>query len=171
MLYWPSGHLRGLELVFLVLKLFQMLQKFLFVGVSSLEGLAYNIKKEGLIVSLIDAKNENVYFSMFNHIENKYEKIEDFKADNIYKIIDILNKYNDKEITIVGDGSEIYKKILSENLKNVKFASNIDNIQTSVSIGKASHDKYIQGIKGDSNSLVPLYLRKSQAERALNGEK
>ena len=148
-----------------------MLPRFQFAGVSSLEGLAYNIKKEGVIVSLIDAKNENVYFSIFNHIENKYEKIEEFTADNIYKIIDILKRYNDKDITLVGDGAEIYKKVLLENLKNIKFESNIDNIQTSVSIGKASYDKYIQGIKGDSNSLIPLYLRKSQAERALNGEK
>ena len=148
-----------------------MLQKFQFAGVSSLESLAYNIEEEGLIASLIDAKNENVYFSLFNHIEKKYEKIEEFTADNIFNIINILNKYNDKKITLVGDGVKIYRDIVLDKLKNIKIENEICNMQTSVSVGKASFDKYIKGIKGDSNSLIPLYLRKSQAERALNGEK
>ena len=32
------------------------------VGISSLEALAYNIPQDGLICSLIDAKNNNVYY-------------------------------------------------------------------------------------------------------------
>lgn len=120
-----------------------------------------------MIASIIDAKNENVYFSLFFHSENSYEKQEDFRADNIHNVIDILSKYNDKEITFVGDGSEIYNDIISEKLKNVKFASDEKNLQTSISVGKSSYDKYLKGVYGNSNSLVPLYLRKSQAERAL----
>lgn len=120
-----------------------------------------------MIASIIDAKNENVYFSLFSHSENGYEKIEDFCADNIHNVINILSKYNDKEITFVGDGSEIYNDIISGKLKNVKFASDEKNLQTSISVGKSSYDKYLKGVYGNSNSLVPLYLRKSQAERAL----
>ena len=136
-----------------------------------MESLAYNIKEEGLIASLIDAKNENVYFSLYNHINNRYKKIEDLTADNIYNIIHILNKYSYENIILVGDAVKAYRDIITDKLNNVKIADDIYNIQTSVSIGKASFDKYLDGIKGDSNSLVPLYLKKSQAERALNGEK
>ena len=35
------------------------------VGISSLESLAYNIDSDGIICSLIDAKNNNVYFGVF----------------------------------------------------------------------------------------------------------
>lgn len=134
--------------------------------------MAYNIEEDGLIASIIDAKNENVYFSMFLHSKNKYEKIEEYSADNIHNIIDVLSKYNDKKIIFVGDGAKIHKKSILEKIEKAEFtAEDIQNFQTSVSVGRAAFDKYIQGIKGDSNSLHPLYLRKSQAERALEGEK
>ena len=35
------------------------------IGISSLEALAYNINTDGIICSLIDAKNNNVYFGVF----------------------------------------------------------------------------------------------------------
>ena len=34
------------------------------IGISSLEALAYNVKHDGLICSLIDAKNNNVYLGL-----------------------------------------------------------------------------------------------------------
>ena len=143
----------------------------MFAGVSSLESLAYNISENGLIASIIDAKNANVYFSLFSHSENGYDKLENFRADNIHSVIDTLLKYNDKEIIFVGDGSKIYNDTISEKIKNVKFADDKQNFQTSISIGKSAYDKYLKGMYGDSNSLVPMYLRKSQAERALERRK
>ena len=133
--------------------------------------MAYNIEEDGLIASIIDAKNENVYFSLFSHSENGYEKIEDFRADNIHNVIDNLSKYIDEEIICVGDGSQIYNDTISEKLKHVKFVNDEKNIQTSISVGKAAYDKYLKGLYGDSNILVPMYLRKSQAERALERRK
>ena len=138
-----------------------------FAGISSLESLVYNISENGLIASIIDAKNENVYFSLFSHSENGYDKKEDFRADNIHNVIDNLAKYIDEEIICVGDGSQIYNDMISEKLKHVKFVNDEKNIQTSISVGKAAY----KGIYGDSNSLVPMYLRKSQAERALERRK
>ena len=120
-----------------------------------------------MISSIIDAKNENVYFSLFSYSENGYEKIEDFRADNIHSVIDTLLKYEDKEIIFVGDGSEVYHDLLSDEIKNAKFAKTKENLQTSISIGLSAYDKHLKDIYGDSNSLVPMYLRKSQAERAL----
>lgn len=133
--------------------------------------MAYNIEEEGLIASIIDAKNENVYFSLFSHFNDKYEKKEDFRADNIYNVIDTLLKYNNEKITFVGDGSEIYHNIILEKIKNANFASSKQNLQTSISIGVSAFDKYKKGLCGDSGTLIPLYLRKSQAERALERRK
>ena len=42
------------------------------VGISSLEALAYNVKQDGIICSLIDAKNNNVYIGIFELVNNKY---------------------------------------------------------------------------------------------------
>lgn len=141
------------------------------VGVSSLESLAYNIKKDGFIVSLIDAKNDNVYFSLFSLSNGIYTLKEDFSCANINEIIDIFKKYSDKCITFVGDGSVIHRDILALNFTSAHFASENENMQSSISIGLAAFDKYQAGFSQNSNTLLPLYLRKSQAERALDGEK
>ena len=59
----------------------------------------------------------------------------------------------------------------NEIIKNPVFANSEQNLQTSISIGKSAYNKFTNGIYGDSNSLLPIYLKKSQAERNLAGEK
>ena len=146
-------------------------------SVSSLESLAYNtlnsnIENEvNIVCSLIDAKNDNVYCGIFKKETNCFTQLEDLYAKNINEILDILTKYSSSPILFVGDGAVFHKDLILENFSNSLFVENELNKQTSVSIGIAGFNKYNNGFYGDSNSLSPLYLRKSQAERALEGEK
>ena len=59
------------------------------------------------------------------------------------------------------------KIFLSSTFANANFASNEDNMQSGISIAQAGLQKYQEGKYGDSSSISPIYLRKSQAERAL----
>ena len=137
------------------------------VGISSLESLAYNTKNEGLICSLIDAKNDNVYYGLFSLKNNEYTQLDKFAFDNISNVISILNKY-DEPITFIGDGAIVHKDFISSNYTNCIFDT--QNDLSSYSLGIAGYITYKKGIK---TSVMPLYLRKSQAERALEekGEK
>lgn len=137
------------------------------VGISSLESLAYNTKNEGLICSLIDAKNDNVYYGLFSLRNNEYTQLDKFAFDNISNVISILNKY-DEPITFIGDGAIAHKDFISSNYTNCIFG--LQNDLSSYSLGIAGYITYKKGIK---TSVMPLYLRKSQAERALEekGEK
>ena len=45
--------------------------------------LAYNINFNGYICSLIDAKNDNVYFGLFDNSTNNHMKENDYLAENI----------------------------------------------------------------------------------------
>lgn len=145
-------------------------------GVSSLEGLAYNtlssnIKNNANVVcALIDAKNDNVYCGIFKNEINEFVQLEDLCAKNINEVLDILDRYSSSSILFIGDGAICHKDLILEKISNSTFVENEFNKQTSVSIGIAGFNKYNKGIYGDSNSLSPLYLRKSQAERALDGE-
>ena len=132
------------------------------VGISSLESLAYNVKTEGLICSLIDAKNQNVYFGLFKLENGRYSQIGGLDFKNIEETISLLKQYSNSTITFVGDGSVAYEQYLKNNLSNCIFSAN--NNLSSVSLGIAGYYKYLNGIE---DSLMPLYLRKSQAERAL----
>ena len=130
------------------------------VGISSLEALAYNINTDGIISSLIDAKNNNVYFGVFEKKNNIVTQLEEFSFKTIDEIIPILQKYN--KIIFVGDGSTQHKEFLHSNFNTSTFSDKND--LSSFSLGLAGLSAYNKNINSD---LMPLYLRKSQAERAL----
>ena len=143
-----------------------------------------------LICSLIDAKNNNVYCGLY-HYNDKMNLIEIFAEDintTIEKIKKIYIEKDFSDIIFVGDGAVTYKEIIlsslklddvhgcANNSKNdftdnasciIKFCDEEHNFQCGPSLAKAGLQKYIEGSYGDSNSIFPVYLRKSQAERAL----
>ena len=131
------------------------------IGISSLEALAYNCDNEGLICSLIDAKNDNVYWGLFEHKDNQYTLINTLEFNNINTVIKELASYS-TPITFVGDGAEQHAELLKNSFTNYSFCS--QNDLSSVSLGIAGYDTYKNG---KVTSIMPLYLRKSQAERAL----
>ena len=147
------------------------------VGIDSLKSLAYNTlstniyDKTNIVCSLIDAKNDNVYCGIYKKENDTLSQLEDLYAKNINDILDILQKYSSSSILFVGDGSLVHKYTLSQKFSKTTFVEKGLNNQTATSIGKLAYREYKNGNYGDSNSVTPLYLKKSQAERALEGEK
>lgn len=167
------GSFTGVRIGISTVKAFADVKNIPIVGVSSLEGLAYNVKElalstDSFVVSLIDAKNNNVYCGIYNLSKNNCEQICIFAKDidtTINNIKEILQKYN-KNAILLGDGAIVYHDLLT-SIPDSTFAPNEENIQKGISFAKAGLIKYRNGIYGDSNTISPLYLKKSQAERAL----
>ena len=135
------------------------------IGISSLEALAYNIKINGVICSLIDAKNDNVYAGLFENIDGNYILRRNFSCENIF---DLLDEFKDLEysVTFVGNGAANYKeKITSVLGKNCKFVENNDLSSFNLGLAGLAHFK-----KEDLCDVIPLYLRKPQAERMLESK-
>lgn len=145
------------------------------VGVSSLESLAYNTlnfaNNTDIVCAVLDAKNDNVYFGLFKKIESHFELLENLDAKNIDEMIATLEKYFNTPILFVGDGSKKHQCKLQEHFSRSIFTPDLYDKQTAISVGISGYYHYANGEAGTSNSIVPLYLRKSQAERALEGEK
>ena len=147
------------------------------VSVSSLESLAYNTLASNftndadLVCSILDAKNDNVYFELFKKLDNHFELIENLDAKNIDEMITLLKKYHSTSILFVGDGAKKHQYKLLEYFSKATFVEDVFNKQTSNNVGIAGYYHFKNGNFGDSNSITPLYLRKSQAERTLEGEK
>ena len=146
------------------------------IGITSLESLAFNLKKNikenELICSLIDCKNNNCYYALYEFKNNGYSKLIMPSTDNIDNILDILNSYN-SNITFVGDGSINYKDVITSKINSCQFANESDNILNSYSLGLAGFTKYNQGITNEN--VLPVYLKKPQAqiqlENKLNNER
>lgn len=131
------------------------------VPVTSLEVLAGNeIGKANIICSMIDARNNQVYCGIFDKDVNKKEE---FIADDVYKVLENLKKYDD--IMFVGDATVLHAQVIKEVLfgKKIQFSDN--NKQNANSLGIIVNKKIRKGEFFNCDDVVPLYLRKSQAER------
>lgn len=161
------GSFTGIRIGIATMKAFADVTNIKTVSVTSLESLSYNIEEDGIIIPIINCKNNNVYSAIFSKENNTYKQIGENIADNIDNAINLYKaNAENKNITFVGDGSILYKDLLTSKLSNKLIFSN-KNTQSSISLAKCAYDKYLEGLYGDSNNLSPLYLRKSQAERAL----
>ena len=170
------GSFTGLRIGISTIKAFNDVTNIPIIGVNSLESLAYNTLSSNIydntdiICSLIDAKNDNVYCGIFKKDENLFTQLEDLCAKNINEVIEILKKYSSKSILFVGSGAIVHKYLLLQNLTKTTFVEKELNDQTALSIGKLAYIKYLNNETKDSSSIHPLYLKKSQAERNLDGE-
>lgn len=147
------------------------------IGVAIAKGLAYSLKKpiigineldvlaetveerEGLIVPLIDARKERVYYSQYKYENRKLVRKEEYKDGELR---DILEKLKGEKVVFIGDGAivnqELIKEIMGED--NIVF-SKINSIpRAAMAAQMALHHE-------DDNiyTLEPFYLNKSQAER------
>lgn len=134
-------------------------------SISSLQSLAKNISKEkGTIVSMIDARNNNVYGGIY---DTDGKSIVEECADNIDTLVDKIKPF--QNITFVGDGAVINKGKIQRAFygQKVEFADN--NEQSAANTGILAYEKYLSDSLESADTVIPLYLRKSQAER-LNDE-
>ena len=133
------------------------------IGVNSLENLAHNVKENGVICSLIDARKENVFCEILENIDGNYIVRRKPSFENINNLLDELKSMNlEYSITFVGDGAEKNKKKILNVLPNSKFSNN--NCLSAVNLGIAGFRHFQDGTYED---VEPLYLRKSEAEQKM----
>lgn len=142
------------------------------IGISSLESLAYNDDdNSNLVCSILDCKNSNCYFALYERKENHYETLIEPQSNDIDSALAILKSYiednfNNNTITFIGDGSKIFKSQIIDIFKDAKIANDNLDFFNSYSLGICGFEKYMNGEYLDEE-ILPLYLKKPQAERLL----
>lgn len=138
------------------------------IGVSSLTGLAYNVPYfDGTICSIIDAKNNNVYAGIYTYTD-KPTLACDYISDSIDVLIDKLKSENNN-ILFIGDGAYAYMDKLKETFSDkAHFVPIHLNNQIASSIAKCALDEAKNNNYQTCDTLMPMYLKKSQAERMLD---
>lgn len=157
------GSFTGIRIGIASIKPLAEVYNLLVASVTSLESLARNVENvefDTTIISLIDARNNQVYAGVF---DNDYNLKEEEIAEDIEVVLKKAEKFS--KIVFVGDGAVLHKDLISERLVNneIKFTDN--NEQSAVNTGKIGYKKYLNKDLKNADTILPIYLRKSQAER------
>ena len=120
-------------------------------AVTSLECLAVTNKSD-TIISLIDARNNQVYAGIFDENINLKEE---YMADDINLVLEKANKY--ENAIFVGDGSLLHKDLILEKINSAKFVEN--NEQNAINIGIVGYKKYLEKDLKNADTILPIYLR------------
>lgn len=129
-------------------------------SISTLEAIAYNFADENCVVcAVMDARRMQFYNALFKVENGIVERITDDRAIAIEDLRDELKAYDN--VIIAGDGAKLcYDNI---ELDNVTLACDEKMYQNATSVALAAKNKETISPK----SLMPVYLRQSQAEREL----
>lgn len=136
-----------------------------FIGVSSLDALAFNMAyTSGIICPIIDALRGNVYTALYNFEGAKLNKLTENLILPLDELIELL-KEKDETVCFIGDACPIYREQIQSKLNRSTFAPAHLNVVKASSLGELGINMLEHGEKSDLLSFAPSYMRKSQAER------
>lgn len=134
------------------------------VSVSTLEAIAHNFIGERCIVcSLMDARRMQFYNAIFQVDGNEATRLCADRAISIDDLREELKSYD--RVIFAGDGARLCFENIG--LDNVELADEDKIYQNAVGVSKVALKKE----KISAGSLMPVYLRLSQAERELKLKK
>lgn len=137
-----------------------------FIGISTLDALAYNLAyTSGIICPIMDALRDNVYTALYKFENEELKQLTDYMAIHIDELISMLKEHPTPNVTFIGDGIPKFREKLSESFENVYFAPAHLNVAKAASLGELGLLKLKNGESDNLLSFAPIYLRKSQAER------
>lgn len=134
------------------------------IGVSTLEAIAYNFTdKSAVVCALMDARRMQFYNAIFRVENGEVFRLCEDRAVSIDDLKKELHLF--ENVILAGDGAELcYNNI---GIDNVILADDAVRYQNGIGVSKAAANKE----KISAASLMPVYLRPSQAERELKLKK
>lgn len=147
------------------------------VGISSLEALAYGFDRfnDSFTVSpVIDCRRGNVYNALFSLSSSASPaRMCGDRMISAKQLADELAQH-EKKVLLCGDGTSVLEKIISDEpdkYKNIFTAPKTLLLPNAYAVALCAYDRILEGAVIRDTELNPVYLRPSQAERELCGEK
>lgn len=131
------------------------------VGVSTLEAMAWHgASAGGYVCCVMDARRSQVYNAIFEIRDGRPVRLTDDRAVSLEELKADVEKLG-QEVLLVGDGTKITADFFLKN--GIPFRTAPENLvmQSAWGVAMAAEGKEA----GKSETLLPVYLRLSQAER------
>jgi tRNA threonylcarbamoyladenosine biosynthesis protein TsaB len=157
------GSFTGLRIGLATVKGFAMGCNKPVAAVSTLEALAFNLAyAEYLICPILDARKNEVYTALFK--SDRKGGMKRIVQDRVATINTVLTEC-DTDAIFLGDAVELYKGMILDILKNrAHFAPKNKNMPSGVSVAELGLKRLRDGKVADPSSLMPFYIRRSEAE-------
>lgn len=159
------GSFTGIRIGVSVIKGIAMAHSKPCVSISTLESMAYNfIDSDDIIIcACMDARRNQVYNALFYVKDGIVERLCDDRAISIADLYDEL-KSVDKRIVLVGDGAKLCYDSKPEGF-DIELATESKRYQRASSVALCALNSINSGDTLTASTLMPTYLRPSQAER------
>lgn len=134
------------------------------VGVSTLEALAWHgVALGAYVCPVMDARRNQVYNAIFRIENGRPVRVTEDRPIALSELAEEIRTLN-APMFLVGDGAELTEKYLKEQGLACAVAPENLRWQSAWGVAMAAADKE----PGNADSLLPVYLRLSQAERERN---
>ena len=131
------------------------------VGVSTLEAMAWHgLAAGGLVCPVMDARRSQVYNALFRIEDGRPRRLCEDRPISLEELAEELGACGESAF-LVGDGAELSFRALTEKGISCVLAPENLRMQSAWGVAMAAQDK----TPGTADSLLPVYLRLSQAER------
>lgn len=138
------------------------------VGISSLDALAWQCGDRSLLIcALLDARKGEVYSATYRFRNKILTQISRAKATTPIAAVEAIKE----PCVFIGNGAELYREDISRLMGDCAcFALEGQHIIRASSVGFLSMQKFETGDTNAAASLVPQYIRKSDAELNLGNK-
>lgn len=157
------GSYTGLKIGTTTVKMFASVLNKEVVGISTLQALAKSVKEDALVITGLDARNNNYFAAGYKSGDIPDNVIPDghYNIDVLIKAIqDYTAKNEVKKLVLVGTGLEKQdEKFKALNIP-YKYGNDSQNVIHAGLIGQLA--EYSEPV--DPDKLLPRYLRRTQAE-------
>jgi tRNA threonylcarbamoyl adenosine modification protein YeaZ len=140
------------------------------IGISTLLAVAAGVKNfDGIICSLLDARKNDVYMGLFRRAGDVLSRLTDDALLPIDTAIEWIRRNLAETsadlLCVIGDAGEVHRRELISAFDG-KMVLNSDHDDTSVAqqVALLARERLLGESLDDLGSLVPVYLRRPQAE-------
>lgn len=140
------------------------------VAVPTLEALAWNVvqhslaQQDEIILSLIDARRNEVYAGCYRYTNNALQEIFPIRAMTLDELCAI--EMQAQRITVLGDGAKKFRGFLetqqSAQAQRFRFVADEQSRCTASSVGIIGGQKMLRNELADVATIEPLYVKEFQ---------
>ncbi len=134
------------------------------VGVNTLEALCYNLPLcPYLLAPIMDARRGEVYNAFYRFCGGELIEVTKPRGIALTRCMEELKQRGEK-VVFLGDGVAVFKEEIEKELGDLALFAPVNACeQRASSVAVAAYSK----IADKEEKLIPVYIRKSQAEREL----